>query len=101
MEGTLIKRDIQEEWRDNYRTPNNEHLYRTAFLHIVQKFEAEPGIKIVNVGYGSCAKSCHFVDQGYSVLGTDLSDEALNMARRRRIARIRSLMAATQFVGSG
>ncbi len=80
-ESTLSKRDIHEEWRDNYRTPDNEHFYRMAFAHIVDKFDAEPGAQILDAGCGSCAKSRHLVDQGYRVLGTDLSDEALDMAR--------------------
>ena len=81
-ESTLSKRDIHEEWRDNYRTPDNEHFYWMAFSHIVEKFEAEQGAQIMDAGCGSCAKSRHLVDQGFSVLGTDLSDEALDMARR-------------------
>ena len=81
-ESTLSKRDIHEEWRDNYRTPDNEHFYRMAFSHIAEKFEAEQGMQIMDAGCGSCAKSRHLVDQGFSVLGTDLSDEALDMARR-------------------
>ena len=80
-ESTLSKRDIHEEWRDNYRTPDNEHFYRMAFSHIVDKFDAEHGAQIVDAGCGSCAKSRHLVDLGYSVLGTDLSEEALDMAR--------------------
>jgi len=80
-EGTLSKRDIHEEWRDNYRTPDNEHFYRMAFSHIAAKFEAERGAQVMDAGCGSCAKSRHLVDQGFSVLGTDLSDEALDMAR--------------------
>ena len=45
-ESTLSKRDIHEEWRDNYRTPDNEHFYRMAFAHIVDKFDAEHGAQI-------------------------------------------------------
>lgn len=81
-ESTLSKRDIHEEWRDNYRTPDNEHFYRMAFAHIVDTFDAERGAQIMDAGCGSCAKSRHLVDQGYRVLGTDLSDEALDMARK-------------------
>ncbi len=73
-ESTLSKRDIHEEWRDNYRTPDNEHFYRMAFTHIVDKFDAEHGAQIVDAGCGSCAKSRHLVDHGYTVLGTDLSE---------------------------
>ncbi|ANO50968.1 class I SAM-dependent methyltransferase [Woeseia oceani] len=79
-ESTLSKRDIHEEWRDNYRTPDNEHFYRMAFSHIVKEFGAPPGAQVMDAGCGSCAKSKHLVDQGLTVLGTDLSQHALDMA---------------------
>ncbi len=79
-ESALGKRDIHEEWRDNYRTPENEHFYRMAFAHIVDVFGPPEGSRIVDTGCGSCAKSRHLADLGYEVLGTDLSEEALLMA---------------------
>ncbi len=80
-ESTLAKRDIHEEWRDNYRTPENEQFYEMAFSFIAEAFDAQPGSTVMDAGCGSCAKSRHLVDQGFRVLGTDLSDEALDMAR--------------------
>jgi len=80
-ESTLAKRHIHEEWRDNYRTPDNEHFYRMAFAHIAKVFDAPDGAQVLDAGCGSCAKSRHLVDQGLTVLGTDLSDSALDMAR--------------------
>jgi ubiquinone/menaquinone biosynthesis C-methylase UbiE len=52
-----------------------------AFSHIAEQFEAPPGSVVMDAGCGSCAKSRHLVDQGFRVLGTDLSEEALDMAR--------------------
>ena len=54
-ESTLSKRDIHEEWRDNYRTPDNEHFYRMAFTHIASEFNAPAGAQVMDAGCGSCA----------------------------------------------
>ena len=81
-ESTLKQSGIHEEWVDNYRTPDNEHFYNMAFDLIAASFAAPQGATVVDAGCGSCAKSKNLADRGFHVLGTDLSESALDMARQ-------------------
>lgn len=80
-ESTLKQSDIHEEWVSNYRTPDNEKFYNMAFDLIANAFNAPAGSTVVDAGCGSCAKSKNLADRGFNVLGTDLSESALEMAR--------------------
>lgn len=80
-ESTLKQSGIHEEWVDNYRTPDNEHFYNMAFDFIAKSFGSPKGATVVDAGCGSCAKSKNLADRGFQVLGTDLSESALDMAR--------------------
>lgn len=80
-ESTLKQSDIHEEWVSNYRTPDNEKFYNMAFDFITRAFNAPAGSTVVDAGCGSCAKSKNLADRGFQVLGTDLSESALDMAR--------------------
>lgn len=79
---TLKQSRIHEEWVRNYRTPENERFYRMAFAMILRSFNAPPGALIVDAGCGNCSKTKILVDLGYRVLATDLSESALEMARK-------------------
>lgn len=81
-ESTLKQSGIHEEWVSNYRTPDNEHFYNMAFDLIAESFAAPPGATVLDAGCGSCAKSRNLVDRGFHVIGTDLSQSALDMARQ-------------------
>ena len=81
-ESTLKQSGIHEEWVDNYRTPDNEHFYNMAFDFIAKSFGAPQGATVLDAGCGSCAKSKNLADRGFQVLGTDLSEPALEMARK-------------------
>ncbi len=81
-ENTLKQSGIHEEWVDNYRTPDNEQFYNMAFDLITESFGSPSGATVVDAGCGSCAKSKNLADRGFQVLGTDLSDSALDMARQ-------------------
>lgn len=80
-ESTLQKSGIHAEWVDNYRTPENEHFYSMAFDYIVSRFAAPQGATVLDAGCGSCAKSRNLVDRGFRVIGSDLSESALTLAR--------------------
>lgn len=80
-EKTLQKSAIHEEWVDNYRTPENERFYGMAFDYIAARFAAPPGAIVLDAGCGSCAKSKNLVDRGFRVVGSDLSESALTLAR--------------------
>lgn len=80
-ESTLQKAKIHEEWVDNYRTPENEKFYAMAFDYIAQAFAAPRGATVLDAGCGSCAKSKNLVDRGFQVVGSDLSESALALAR--------------------
>lgn len=80
-ESTLQKSSIHEEWVDNYRTPENEKFYAMAFDYIAKAFAAPPGATVLDAGCGSCAKSRNLVDRGFQVVGSDLSESALALAR--------------------
>lgn len=80
-ESTLQKSKIHEEWVDNYRTPENEKFYAMAFDYIASQFAAPRGATVLDAGCGSCAKSKNLVDRGFQVVGSDLSDSALALAR--------------------
>ena len=80
-ECTLKQTGIHEEWISNYRTPDNEHFYSMAFDFIAESFGYPEGATVVDAGCGSCAKSKNLADLGFHVLGTDLSESALDMAR--------------------
>lgn len=81
-ESTLKQSGIHEEWVSNYRTPDNEHFYNMAFDLIAESFDAPQGATVVDAGCGSCAKSRNLADRGFHVMGTDLSESALDMARQ-------------------
>ena len=81
-ESTLKQSGIHEEWVDNYRTPDNEHFYNMAFDLIAESFGSPTGATVVDAGCGSCAKSKNLADRGFHVVGTDLSESALDMARQ-------------------
>ena len=80
-ESTLQKSKIHEEWVSNYRTSENEKFYDMAFDHIAAVFSAPVGSTVLDAGCGSCAKSKKLVDRGFQVIGTDLSESALALAR--------------------
>lgn len=80
-ESTLQKAKIHEEWVDNYRTPENERFYAMAFDYIAEQFAAPAGATVLDAGCGSCAKSKNLVDRGFQVVGSDLSESALVLAR--------------------
>lgn len=80
-ESTLKQSGIHEEWVSNYRTPDNEHFYNMAFDFIRDQFNAPGGSTVVDAGCGSCAKSKNLVDRGFNVIGTDLSQSALDLAQ--------------------
>ncbi|MEW7998052.1 MAG: class I SAM-dependent methyltransferase [Candidatus Thiodiazotropha endolucinida] len=81
-EETLQRHSIHDEWVDNYRTPDNEKFYNMAFDFIKDSFAQIEGDTVLDAGCGSCAKSKNLVDRGYKVVGTDLSDSALELARK-------------------
>ncbi len=81
-ENTLQKSKIHEEWVNNYRTSENEQFYDMAFDYIVAVFSAPTGSMVLDAGCGSCAKSRKLVDRGFRVIGTDLSEGALAIARK-------------------
>lgn len=81
-ESTLKQSGIHEEWVGNYRTPDNERFYNMAFDMIAKSFEAPGEATVVDAGCGSCAKSKNLADRGFNVIGTDLSENALEMARQ-------------------
>ncbi|WP_316365779.1 class I SAM-dependent methyltransferase [Candidatus Thiodiazotropha sp. CDECU1] len=81
-EKTLQQNSIHDEWVDNYRTPDNELFYNMAFDFIRDSFEQIDGDQVLDAGCGSCAKSKNLVDRGYQVVGTDLSESALDLARK-------------------
>lgn len=80
-ERTLQKSSIHEEWVSNYRTAENEKFYAMAFDHITACFGAPHGAVVLDAGCGSCAKSRQLVDRGFQVIGSDLSESALELAR--------------------
>ncbi len=80
-ERTLQQSKIHKEWVDNYRTPENEKFYALAFDYIVTQFGAQTGATVLDAGCGSCAKSKNLVDRGFQVVGSDLSESALAIAR--------------------
>jgi 2-polyprenyl-3-methyl-5-hydroxy-6-metoxy-1,4-benzoquinol methylase len=84
-EKTLQKNSIHDEWVDNYRTPDNEKFYNMAFDFIKDSFKETEGNLVLDAGCGSCAKSKNLVDRGYKVIGTDLSESALELARKNLI----------------
>ncbi|MEW8052176.1 MAG: class I SAM-dependent methyltransferase [Candidatus Thiodiazotropha sp.] len=81
-EKTLQKNSIHDEWVDNYRTPDNEKFYNMAFDYIRDVFAQTEGDVVLDAGCGSCAKSKNLVDRGFRVVGTDLSESALELARK-------------------
>ncbi|MCU7838016.1 MAG: class I SAM-dependent methyltransferase [Candidatus Thiodiazotropha sp. (ex Troendleina suluensis)] len=80
-EKTLKQTAIHDEWVDNYRTPQNEKFYNMAFDFIRDSFNKSDDNIVLDAGCGSCAKSKNLVDRGYTVVGTDLSESALVLAR--------------------
>ncbi|MCU7930685.1 MAG: class I SAM-dependent methyltransferase [Candidatus Thiodiazotropha sp. (ex Codakia rugifera)] len=80
-EKTLKQTAIHDEWVDNYRTPQNEIFYNMAFDFIRDSFINSDDNIVLDAGCGSCAKSKNLVDRGYTVIGTDLSESALVLAR--------------------
>jgi 2-polyprenyl-3-methyl-5-hydroxy-6-metoxy-1,4-benzoquinol methylase len=82
-EKTLKKNAIHNEWVDNYRTPDNEKFYNMAFDFIKESFKNVEGNVVLDAGCGSCAKSKNLVDRGFKVVGTDLSESALGLARKK------------------
>lgn len=80
-ESTLQQSKIHQEWVDNYRTPDNEKFYNMAFDYIAKQFQAPAGATVLDAGCGSCAKSKNLADRGFRVIGSDLSESALEMAR--------------------
>ncbi|MES9969200.1 MAG: class I SAM-dependent methyltransferase [Candidatus Thiodiazotropha sp.] len=81
-EKTLRKNMIHDEWIDNYRTPDNQKFYDMAFDYIRDAFSQTDGKTVLDAGCGSCAKSKNLVDRGFNVIGTDLSESALDLARQ-------------------
>src|SRR5688500_11162625 len=71
---------IHQQWVSMYRTPEAQRFYETAFDEIARRLAAPPNATILDAGCGSCAKSVLLAARGFTVVGTDFSEDALALA---------------------
>ena len=82
-------RDARDDWRrfDAGAIPTKESTPRLdSFLQAVKNEAAEQPLTLLDVGCGSGRLSRRLFEQGFSVLGIDISPGAIHAARQRTVA---------------
>lgn len=80
VEKTLAKPDIHNQWRNSYRTAENERFYDKAFDYILNFINPPENSVVLDAGCGSCNHSIRLAKRGLSVIGMDFAESALRMA---------------------
>lgn len=78
---TLSKKDgVHEQWIADYRTPDNEQFFESAFDRIAQLIGGIDGASILDAGCGSGRQSERLARRNFKVTAVDFSDSILAQA---------------------
>lgn len=80
VEKTLERPDIHRQWKNSYRTEENEKFYEYAFDYIVSCLSPRKDSIFLDAGCGTCNHSIRLARRGFSVVAADFSESALKMA---------------------
>ncbi len=102
----IVKRHFTEHaklWEDIYSTQDvtslNIQLRQANVLAFVETLELEAGAKVLDLGCGAGMASAILLEQGFEVVGVDVSEAMLELARKN-CGRVSSTAKATFLMGS-
>jgi ubiquinone/menaquinone biosynthesis C-methylase UbiE len=87
LERTLGQPGVHRQWEATYRTAENESFFEEAFDTVVRLLGAPPDATCLDAGCGVGSHSIRLASRGFSVVGVDFSESALEAARENVRAR--------------
>ncbi len=80
LERTLERPGVHRHWEATYRIAENERFFEEAFDEVMKFFGAPAGATCLDAGCGVGSHSVRLARRGFSVVGVDFSESALQAA---------------------
>ena len=80
LERTLGQPGVHRQWEATYRTSENEQFFEEAFDEVTRLLGAPSGALCLDAGCGVGSHSVRLAARGFSVVGVDFSESALEAA---------------------
>ncbi len=77
LERTLERPGVHRQWEATYRTAANERFFEEAFDEVTRFLDAPAGATCLDAGCGVGSHSVRLARRGFSVVGVDFSESAL------------------------
>ena len=81
VETTLQKPELQRQWQNAYRSPQNVRFFHQAIDAIIQQAQISPQAHWLDAGCGSGTKSILLAQRGIRVTGVDLAQAVIEKAQ--------------------